>query len=677
MTDKEKRKEGNGGNVSALKAQAAGVLGLVLAFTAINAVCTQVAAKGLQYHPALGGRVLGPFYQPFAWWGWLFKYYRVAPDTFNWCFLGFAVATLLSLLAYTLGVGFATRSSRRHEGVHGTARFATLEDVKASGLLGDGKGVYCGGYDGPDGRLYYLRHNGPEHIIALAPTRSGKGVGLVVPTLLSWPESVFVLDRKGENYAMTAGWRKQEAGNLVLRFDPAEPKAGCSWNPLAEIRFGTRYQVSDTQNVALMVVDDDGRGIAGDHFRSAAFELLTGVILHALYKAPKVGRLPGLGDCALMLTGVGDFAAPDEGKKEKEPDSDPRALQGLFDEMASVNIEADANDPKAQAAAMEAKLVIQGVGKRMGNTPARELGSIISTANNALSLYRDPIVGENTTRVDFKVEDLMDHERPISLYFVTTPRNADRMRPLARLLLTQIVLSLADRMEYDKTGRSKTVHKHRLLLMLDEFPTLGKLEVFESALAYIAGYGLKSYLITQDVQQLYKAYSNFESIISNCHVRVAYAPNKVETAEWMSKMTGQTTVINEQITTSGKRFGAVLEQVSRSYQEVQRPLMTPDEIMRLPGPRKDAKGDIIEAGEMLVFVAGHPPIKGRQILYFKDPTFSARSKIQPPEGSDRVRQPEPVVGEQGRAPFRLEQASPAPRPFRMPQDEGNQPALRS
>jgi type IV secretion system protein VirD4 len=216
------------------------------------------------------------------------------------------------------------------------------------------------------------------------------------------------------------------------------------------------------------------------------------------------------------------------------------------------------------------------------------------------------------------------------------------MRPLARLLLAQIVLSLADRMEYDEAGRSKTMHKHRLLLMLDEFPTLGKLEVFESALAYIAGYGMKAYLITQDVQQLYKAYTNFESIISNCHVRVAYAPNKVETAEWMSKMTGQTTIIKEQITTSGKRFGAVLEQVSRSYQEVQRPLMTADEIMRLPGPKKDAKGDIIDAGEMLVFVAGQPVIRGRQILYFQDPTFAARSKMPPPKKSDRVRvQPEP------------------------------------
>ncbi|WP_334621866.1 type IV secretory system conjugative DNA transfer family protein, partial [Escherichia coli] len=241
----------------------------------------------------------------------------------------------------------------------------------------------------------------------------------------------------------------------------------------------------------------------------------------------------------------------------------------------------------------------------------------------------DPIVGENTSRNDFKIADLMDHDRPVSLYLISTPKTSKRLVPLTRLLLTMIVLTMADEMEFDD-GRAKTAHKHRLLLMLDEFPTLGKIEVFEEALAYIAGYGMKAYLITQDVQQLYKAYSNYESIISNCHVRIAYAPNKVETAEWMSKMTGTTTVVKEQVTTSGKRFGAVLDNVSRSYQEVQRPLMTPDEIMRLPGPTKDASGEKITApGEMLVFVAGQPVIRGRQILYFFDPVFSKRSKLKP------------------------------------------------
>ena len=608
---------------------------LFLSIAAINSICTQFVAGRLAYHPALGAPLLGQVYNPFAWLGWFREFYNYAPSTYGYAFLIFAVGITLSLITYRLYIGFKTRSSRKHEGTHGTASFATSEQVKEAGLLPDngkpGSGVYCGGFDDKEtGQTCYLRHNGPEHICVIAPTGSGKGVGLVIPTLLSCPESIFILDRKGENYAMTAGWRKKHANNVVLRFDPAEPGVSCAWNPLGEIRFGTRYQVSDTQNIALMVIDDDGKGLQGNHFRSAAYELLIGLILHALYKAPVVGREPCLQDCAHMLTGIGAFAAP-EPEASTSNDGDPQALVALFSEMCNASL------GESDMAAREAQLVIRSAGRRFKDTPSRELGSIISTANNALSLYRDPIVGGNTSRSDFKILDIMDHSRPVSLYFITTPRNADRMKPLARLLLTQIALGLADRMEFDN-GRSKTEHKHRLLLMLDEFPTLGKLDVFESALAFIRGYGIKAYIIIQDVQQLYKAYTNFESIISNCHIRIAYAPNKLETAEWLSKMTGQTTVVKEQISTSGKRFGGPLGNVSRSYQEVQRPLMTSDEVMRLPGAVKDKEGNILSPGEMLIFVAGQPVIRGRQTPYFLDPTFDARSKIPPPDKSDSIRQ---------------------------------------
>ncbi|WP_244427614.1 type IV secretory system conjugative DNA transfer family protein [Bartonella queenslandensis] len=569
---------------------------------------------------------------------WVFRFYDYAPSQCNIIFVLFCIGILIGLIGFTLWAGFASKSNKSTDDLHGTAHFATFNEIQEMGLIPHnqkGEGVYCGAFSDPKtGVLHYLRHDGPEHIAVLAPTRSGKGVGLVIPTLLSWPHSLFVLDIKGKNYGMTAGWRKKHAGNKILRFDPAEPKVGCSWNPLGEIRFRTRYQVADTQNIALMVIDDDGKGIAGDHFRSAAFELLNGVILHALYKTEKIGRIPCLQDCAHMLTGVGDFAAVVKDNDDFDEDNDPKAISALFYEMENLDIKSD--NPLFKEADKEAKLVINGVGRRMAGTPARELGSIISTANNALSLYRDPIVGKNTKYCDFYISDLMDAETPVSLYFITTPRNLDRMRPLARLLLTQMVLSLSDRMEFDD-GRSKTEHKHRLLLMLDEFPTLGKLDIFEKALAYIAEYGLKAYIITQDVQQLYKVYTTNESIISNCHIRIAYAPNKVETAEWMSKMAGETTVVREKISTSGKRFGMALEQVSTSYEETRRPLMMTDEIMRLPGAKKDNSGNIIEAGEMLIFVAGNSVIRGTQILYFLDPNFSARSKISPPM-TDRLHQ---------------------------------------
>ena len=639
----------NAKNSSIVRLRVVGGCCFVLFITAVNSVCTQFVASRLGYSPGLGKPVVGLLYGPLDWWRWLFKFYDATPSTFHYAAIIFFSSALFALVFFVAWVGLKSRSPRKDEEVHGTARFATLDQVRKTGLLPPdgkpGRGVYCGAFDDPKtGQTHYLRHDGPEHVAALAPTQSGKGVGLVIPTLLSWPHSVFVLDLKGENYAMTSGWRKHHANNVVLRFDPAKPGTSCAWNPLSEIGHRTRLQVSDTQNIALMVVDSDGKGIEGNHFRSAAFELLVGLILHALYKSQKVGRTPCLQDIGHMLTGVGGFAAPDtKNNLADDSDGDPRALAGLFAEMRDVKF------TTKEAADTEAALVITSVGSRMANTPARELGSIISTANNALSLYRDPIVGENTSRSDFKIADLMDHERPVSLYLISTPKTSKRLVPLTRLLLTMIVFTLADEMEFDD-GRAKTAHQHRLLLMLDEFPTLGKLEVFEEALAYIAGYGMKAYLITQDVQQLYKAYTNYESIISNCHVRIAFAPNKVETAEWMSKMTGTTTVVKEQISTSGKRFGMVLDQVSRSYQEAQRPLMTPDEIMRLPGPKKDTSGRAITApGEMLIFVAGQPVIRGRQILYFLDPTFSQRSKVKPVP-TDTLSSPAQRQEDAGKAP---------------------------
>lgn len=595
---------------------------------ATNILCTQFIAVKFDYHPALGAPLYGHIYNPLAWWRWAFTFYDHSPTIYIQAFALCGAGILVTFVGLAFIVGIRSRSSKKHEGVHGTAHFATLEDVKNTGLFPQpgktGAGVYVGGYDDPKTSVtQYLRHNGPEHILVTAPPRSGKGVGIVIPTLLSWPHSLFVLDIKGENYAMTAGWRKEGGNNTVLRFEPAADGVGCAWNALEEIRFQTTYEISDAQKIALIVIDTDGKGISVDHWRMAGFELLCGVIMHALYKSSTVGRLPGLSDCAHMLTQTGDFSPP------TTPESEERPLQLLFTEMANVTLD-------GLLAGQEAQLFIRSIGRSQLNKAPKELASIISTVNNALSLYRDPKVARNTSHSDFKVSDLMDSEKPVSLYFITNPDDLDRIKPLTRLLLTQIVSRLAGRMEFDD-GRSKTTHKHRLLLMLDEFPALGKLEVFQGALAYIAGYGIKACIITQDIQQLYAAYTQHETILSNCHIRIAYTPAKLETAEWLSKMTGQTTVITKQVSTSGKRFGLFLPQASVSFQEKPRYLMTPNEVATMEGPTKDGNGNILKAGKMLIFVAGQQVILGRQILYFLDPTFSARSKIPPPKGSDTIR----------------------------------------
>ncbi len=171
--------------------------------------------------------------------------------------------------------------------------------------------------------------------------------------------------------------------------------------------------------------------------------------------------------------------------------------------------------------------------------------------------------------------------------------------------------------------------------MLDEFTALGKLPIMEKALAYIAGYGGKVYTIVQDISQLNSVYGKDNAIMANCHVRIAYAPNTIETANMLSEMTGKTTVTEEKLSISGSRMG-YMKNASVNMNETARNLLTPDECMRLPGPEKDSQGRVTKAGDMLIFTAGQAPVYGKQILYFQDPVFSCRAKISPPVQSDSL-----------------------------------------
>lgn len=570
---------------------------------------------------------LGPHYQhlyapwsillwAYQWWG-LFQLSLMRAAA-----VGMTV-TSIGLLGLMVAKVVAANSAKTNPYLHGSARWANQQDIEKAGLLprpitfwqqltGQQKptseGVYVGAWLDKKGVTRYLRHNGAEHVLCYAPTRSGKGVGLVIPTLLSWEHSAVITDLKGELWALTSGWRQKYARNKVLRFEPAALSGGVYWNALDEIRLATEYEVGDVQNLATLLVDPDGKGLA-THWQKTAQALLVGVILHVLYKAQQEGTdatLPAVDD---MLSN------PDRESAE------------LWMEMATYTHVHGKNHPTVGAAARD-----------MLDRPDEEAGSVLSTAKSYLALYRDPVVRRNVSKSEFRIKDLMNFDTPVSLYIVTHPNDKARLRPLVRVLINMIVRLLADKMDF-VNGQPKAHYNHRLLMLLDEFPSLGKLEILQEALAFIAGYGIKCYLICQDINQLKSretGYGHDESITSNCHVQSAFPPNRLETAEHLSKLTGQTTVAKEQITTSGRRTSALLGQVSRTIQEVQRPLLTPDECLRMPGPLKNAEGLIEKAGDMVVYVAGSPAIYGVQPLFFKDPIFKARAAIPAPLQSDRL-----------------------------------------
>ncbi|NOT56758.1 MAG: type IV secretory system conjugative DNA transfer family protein, partial [Deltaproteobacteria bacterium] len=506
--------------------------------------------------------------------------------------------------AVFLAVVVAVRRAKQLGGksdLHGSAHWAGREDLAASGLLNNHAGVYVGGWqDGTTVR--YLRHDGPQHVLAFAPSRSGKGVGLVIPTLLSWPHSVLVHDIKGENWALTAGWRQRELGSVCLKFDPTcADDSAARYNPLREIR-DYPFDVRDAQNLADIIIDPEGTA-QRDHWDRTARDLITGVILHQLY----AGTEKSLTGCFHLLTNP-LTSVENTLTTMMTAVHDPHGLHKLKDPVTK--------------RAVKTHPVVAGAARAVLNKSENERSSVISSAVSFLDLYRDPLIARNTSQCDFLIRDLMHQERPVSLYLTTPPSDLARTKPLLRMLLTQIGTRLTERMDV-ANGAMTAAYRHRLLLMLDEFPALGRLPFFQTALGYLAGYGIKAYLIVQDIAQLHQAYGRDSAILSNCHVRVAYTPNTFDTAKMMSDMLGMMTVSKETRTYTGNRLNPVLMHVMASEQESQRPLLTPDEVLRLPEE------------QAIVFVAGQPPIQGTKIRYYLDHTFQQRATVLPPAASDR------------------------------------------
>src|SRR5208282_1152363 len=218
-----------------------------------------------------------------------------------------------------------------------------------------------------------------------------------------------------------------------------------------------------------------------------------------------------------------------------------------------------------------------------------------------------------------------------------------RLRPLIRLMFTMIVNRLTERMAFE--GSDQKRNKHRLLFLIDEFPSLHRMELFADALSYMAGYGLNAYLITQDIRQIVDQYGPNESIVSNCHVRIAFAPNQYETAELLSKMTGTQTIRKASFNFSGSRNAPVMAHINASVDHIERPLMTPDEVLRLRPPQKRGAGaqeHIVAPGQMLIFASGHHPILGTQMLYFLDPALNSRAELAPPTAFFTLEDGKPV-----------------------------------
>jgi type IV secretion system protein VirD4 len=541
------------------------ILCVFIAFFASMCVTTQWTAETLGHQPQLGApdailwgvRLYAPW-KFFAWWYAFDVYAREIFETGAWIFLGGVAVSVCTAFGFSL---WRAREAKQSD-TYGTARWADARDIKKLGLL-EGDGVVLGAW----GRKL-LRHDGDEHVLVVAPTNTGKSVGISLPTGLVWRHSYIALDLKGENWNVTSGLRA--AFGPVYRFAPTETDAH-RYNPLTQIRRGDA-EVRDAQVLADMLVDPDGALQARSHWQLRAFELLVAVILWTLYAEEQktLARLAGL------------LADPS------------RPVLDLFEEMLKRPIKNGAPHPVVAAGA-----------RQLLDMADAERSGVVSTALGFLSLYRDPVLARATEVSDFSIADIITGDKPVSLYLVIPPEEISRLKALLRLVMNQILKRLTEIASHQTSNR-------RVLLMLDEFPQLGRLDFFEHALAYIRGYRIKACLVAQSLNQIVQAYGEHSSILDNAHVRVAFACNDERTAKRISDMLGVTTETRAQMNYAGSRMAPWLGHTMVSRQEVPRSLLTPGEVMQLP------------PSDALVLTGGSPPIRARKVRYFNEPTFMAR-----------------------------------------------------
>jgi type IV secretion system protein VirD4 len=415
---------------------------------------------------------------------------------------------------------------------------------------------------GKDAQGYFVA-DGFQHALLFAPTGSGKGVGFVVPNLLFWQHSVVVHDIKLENHEITSGWRAKQ-GQKVFVWEPANPegKTHC-YNPIDWVSEKPGQMVDDVQKISNLIMPEK------EFWTNEARSLFVGIVLY-LIAAPAKARTFGevvrtmrsddvAYNLAVVLDTLGEYIHP----------------------IAYMNIVAFLQ--KAE----------------------KERSGVTSTMNSSLELWANPLIDSATSQSDFSVMDFKKEKTTV--YVGVTPDNINRLQKLMQVFYQQATEFLS------RSIPSSEEEPYGVMFMMDEFPTLGKMDQFKTGIAYFRGYRVRLFLIVQDTQQLKGIYEDagMNSFLSNSTYRITFAANNVETAELISKMCGNKTV--ESASHSKPKFLDLNPQSrSMNVSKTQRALLLPQEVVQLP------------RDEQIVLIESQPPIKSKKIKFFEDKTFTDR-----------------------------------------------------
>lgn len=454
------------------------------------------------------------------------------------------------------------------KGIHGDARFATAGDLAKHGLLKPSKnGVVVGKLNGK-----LVRLSGQQFVILAAPTRSGKGVGVVIPNLLDYQESMVVLDIKQENFDLTSGWRKSQ-GHEIYLFNPfAEDRRTHRWNPLSYVSKDPAFRVSDLMSIAAMLYPD-----GSDDQKFWVSQARNAFMAFSLYL----------------------FENCDDTQVSGFPGGVSPTLGAVYRVSSG-----DGTDLRTYLKALSQKPFLSGNARsafaNLLSQADETFASIMGTFKEPLNAWINPVLDAATSANDFLLTDV--RKRRMTIYIGIQPNKLAESRLIVNLFFSQLI-----NLNTCELPQNNPELKHQCLLLMDEFTSIGKVDIIASAVSYMAGYNIRLLPIIQSMAQLDATYGKEVSrtIITNHALQIIYAPREQQDANDYSEMLGYTTVRKQNITRG--------REVSRSESEERRALMLPQELKAM-GPDK----------EVFLYEGIPHPVKCDKIKYYKDRYFTSR-----------------------------------------------------
>ena len=577
-----------------------------------------------------------PIYNPVYFLFGIFKYiyypqfqpYYMASMSYV---LWFSLAALLFVIIWNIATGIMFK---RTENLHGTARFAKTADLRKNGMLKNA-GVVCGQLNdakidanrkkntGVSMKQFFrsrlICHSGDVNTLLCMGTGEGKGISVIIPTILYYPHSMIIFDPKEENYNITAGYRRTMS--RVLKFAPCS-KNTLRFNPVQSIRDGDEYAFRDADLVVskFFTPSKGGQDATSEYFNENAKSLFTGAMLHIRFSDYKDKSIAGIShflvhtDFSTLSTNMGgDEGSKDQGKEQCMDMLTTKHFYTVTQKMFEDNkeeyektgirigdrIPAPYIDTVVQEAAMKAL-----------NTNVKEKATVYSTINAKLRLFSDKMLADATSESDFEIEDFINSPDPITLYLCVPYSDIARIAPVFNLLISFMLNKFSE----GATKHGAVRLKNDVLFLLDEFPVLGYFPQIAENMGVLRGYGVHFLIVCQALSQLVERYGQNHPFLDHCVVKVYGSPGSLPDAQSISQTIGNESVQQGKVSRNSRHNFTQSSNLSFSENDFGRALLDPADLMRLP------------SSDFLIQVKGMQPYLAKKVVYYKDSRFTQRYK---------------------------------------------------